>query len=219
MYLTNELWRSSSKDEYEKKLQIAQQKRKEFSRHQDYSDRIQEVHYMMSPSSEYIQNRFERAPDMTTHSDYKLKFGPNKDLQITEGTKVVEAHMHQGQNEKHVTLIYQGLGSFTFALKPSVQLAKASDWLVTQGLDGQEQQQFYTQLQFDGNRHDAYGSGTYENGEKFDVKLEFQRLDTNHWHGVFDSDEGLFEIQIESLRFDIANQTLSSAWNFDGKDY
>ena len=91
----------------------------------------------MSPNSEYIAGRLERAPEIRPLTDFKLMFGQSADLLITEGTKVVEAHAHEGQQGQLVTLIYQGLGSFTFALKPAVPLAKASNWHVSQGLEGQ----------------------------------------------------------------------------------
>ena len=49
---------------------------------------------MVSPSIAEISERDETAPEIVTRSDYRLKFGSNKDLEITEGTKVVEAHRH-----------------------------------------------------------------------------------------------------------------------------
>ena len=65
---------------------------------------------------------------MPSINDFTLKFGHNKDLRITEEAKVVEAFMHN-DNER-LTLIYKGLGSYTFKMNPSKPLVEPSDWLV-----------------------------------------------------------------------------------------
>ena len=59
--------------------------------------------------------REEIAPRMPTLTDYKLKYGVNKNLKIAEEAKVVEAFIHN--DEKRLTLLYHGLGSYTFLLK------------------------------------------------------------------------------------------------------
>ena len=50
---------------------------------------------------------------MPTLKNYKLTFGVNKNLEITEKIKVVEAYLHKDR----VTLVYMGLASYTFNLK------------------------------------------------------------------------------------------------------
>ena len=67
---------------------------------------------------------------MPTVLDYKLCFGVNKDFRITEGAKLVEAFMHNEM--KRVTLIYHGLGSYTFNLILSSPLTVANDWMFRQ---------------------------------------------------------------------------------------
>ena len=57
---------------------------------------------------------------------YKLTFGKNKNLAFTESTKVVSAHTHN--SGKRVTLLYHGLGSFTFELKKAISLLQKSSW-------------------------------------------------------------------------------------------
>ena len=52
---------------------------------------------MISPSQSELEERRDKAPELVVRSDYRLKFGSNKDLEITEGTKVVEAYIHQGE--------------------------------------------------------------------------------------------------------------------------
>ena len=49
---------------------------------------------MVSPAESEMQERENMAPEIVVRSDYRLKFGSNKDLEITEGTKVVEAYIH-----------------------------------------------------------------------------------------------------------------------------
>ena len=65
---------------------------------------------------------------MPSMLDYKCNFGVNKDFKITKQAKVVEAYMHN--NDSRLTLIYHGLGSYTFKLKQSLPLEEPSDWLV-----------------------------------------------------------------------------------------
>ena len=64
------------------------------------------VSYMVSPSQGEIEEREDVAPEICTRSNYRLKFGSSKDLEITTGTKVVEAHRHQGSKFEYITLIY-----------------------------------------------------------------------------------------------------------------
>ena len=49
---------------------------------------------MLSPSHNEVEQREEIAPELTTFSNYTLKFGNNKDLAITKDVKLVEAHLH-----------------------------------------------------------------------------------------------------------------------------
>ena len=68
-----------------------------------------------SKSPEEINNRAEIAPKTPSLIDYKLKFGVNKNLKIAEEAKVVEAYIHN--DNKRLTLLYHGLGSYTFSLR------------------------------------------------------------------------------------------------------
>ena len=96
-YLTNDMWRMISKEEYDVKVAAFQSENKHYSRHLDYFDRFQEVSYMVSPSESELEERHDKAPELVVRSDYRLKFGSNKDLEITEGIKVVEAYIHEGE--------------------------------------------------------------------------------------------------------------------------
>ena len=60
------------------------------------------------------------SPKISTVNDYKLTFGKNKNQEITESSKVIEAYMHN-QNAR-VTLLYRGIGTFTFRLVESKPL-------------------------------------------------------------------------------------------------
>ena len=52
-----------------------------------------------------------RAPSYINKETWKLTFGSNKTLEITENFKIIEAYRH---NTNNITLIYKGLGAFTF---------------------------------------------------------------------------------------------------------
>ena len=81
-----------------------------------------------------------------------LTFGSNKDLEITEDVKVVEAIMHN--NDERVTLVYHGLGAFTFNLMNAMSLANPSDWV------GQyEERDFKVPLKFSSSRDLISGKG------------------------------------------------------------
>ena len=56
-------------------------------------------------------------------------------------------------------------------------------------------------LQFKKNRILAFGSGAYENEDKFEVKIALRPPEESTWEGVYDED-GLVDLQIESLVFD-----------------
>ena len=53
---------------------------------------------------------------MQTTKNFKLTFGLNKDLEITEKAKVVDTKLHSDEENKSqlVTLLYEGLASYTF---------------------------------------------------------------------------------------------------------
>ena len=61
-----------------------------------------------------INDRQNKSPSVPTLNSYKLTFNKNKDLSITDGVKVTEAYAHNFGDHTRVTLLYKGLGSFTF---------------------------------------------------------------------------------------------------------
>lgn len=61
-------------------------------------------------------------------NSYKLTFGKNKNLEITENVKVVEAYKHKSGHSERITLIYKGLGSFTFSQKKGTSLLEPNEW-------------------------------------------------------------------------------------------
>ena len=129
--------------------------------------------------------------------------------------RVVEAHVHNAKlnaskEEKRITLIYDYLASFTFALKPAKPLIELSDWLITKGPKNDESK-FHTQLEFLRNESKAKGSGAYENGEAFDIEIAMRPKHhtvghdeadiSSLWQGYFDTEDGLVDLELENLGF------------------
>lgn len=99
-----------------------------FSRFKEFSSTIMEIKYMQQPNAleededdEEVDTMWERqAPKTQTVNNYKLSFGKNKNQEITASSKVIEAYMHN--KNTRVTLLYRGLGTFTFRLVESKPL-------------------------------------------------------------------------------------------------
>jgi len=65
-------------------------------------------------------------------------------MKLIKNSKVVESRIHN--EEQRVTLLYKGVGSFTFEFKESKSLRTENRW---QGV--YKKQKFYVDLKFDGN--------------------------------------------------------------------
>ena len=65
---------------------------------------------------------------MPTLDTWKLTFGINNNLEITENVKVLEVFMHN--EAQRFTLLYKDLGSFTFNLKSAKSLVDSSLWQI-----------------------------------------------------------------------------------------
>ena len=65
-----------------------------------------------APKSDY-------APVLNDTKSYKLFFGENKGLVLADDNKLVEAYLHAkgSTKDRRVTLVYRGLGAFTFTLE------------------------------------------------------------------------------------------------------
>lgn len=63
-------------------------------------------------------------------SSSKLTFGSNLKLDITKDVKIVEAYEH---NSDRLTLVYKGLGSYTFILRPAQSLIDPNRWYIQYG--------------------------------------------------------------------------------------
>ena len=59
---------------------------------------------------------------------YKLNFGLNKNFEITREARVFEGYMHN--SNKRVTLLYHGVGAFTFRLLGDRPLTKPNEWAI-----------------------------------------------------------------------------------------
>ena len=110
--LSNEIYTEIGAKEFQEL-----QEEEDFSRHNEFDSYFQKIKYNTCPR--ILEPENESAPFMPTLRSYKLSFGINKKLDITEGSKIVEAYMHfdAAENTDRITLIYKGLGSYTFTLK------------------------------------------------------------------------------------------------------
>ena len=59
-----------------------------------------------------IEERKIKAPRVKTRKQYKLAFSSNKNFQVAEESKVVEAYLHN--DHKRCTFLFRNLGTFTF---------------------------------------------------------------------------------------------------------
>ena len=89
--LTNEVWTYLKEDDYEK---LKEENPDDFTRHWEFDSYIWRIKYDTDPYGDELDDRLIKAPEVPTVNSYKLTFGNNKTLEITEGTKLVEAYMH-----------------------------------------------------------------------------------------------------------------------------
>ena len=113
-------------------------------------------------------------PDTAQTNIFKLTFGDNKNLEITENVKIVEAYRH----DQRVTLIYVGLGAFTFEYKEASSLSDENDWQATYLA-----KEFTVGLIFK-NGERVNGKGKTKNEEQVEVKITLDRKPEN-WIGFF----------------------------------
>lgn len=122
----------------------------------------------------------EKAPEPTSLKQYRLTFNMNKNLAITEGSKVISSYMHQ--NGKRVTLLYSGLGAYTFQLKDAISLLNKSLWHGKYKND----QTFNCQLQFNRNGLKAEGSGKTDTDADVNVSVALSPKESAHWMGFYE---------------------------------
>ena len=168
--LTNEIWTEITKDEYEMKVE----KEEDFCRHWDYANWIWKASYNAQFNPNEISERANKAPSIPTQNSYRLGFGHNKKLEITESVKVVEAHLHN--MGKRVTLVYKGLGSFTFDLLTAKQLIEPGDW------GGKfEKRKFHATLRLNLLNNQIEGEGKDEDNKNVSVAVKLNRKNNYSW--------------------------------------
>ena len=87
---------------------------------------VQDALDALLDNGDELEERDWPAPLAVVETNYKLHFGLNKNLSATQGCKLVEARMHN--NDRRVTLLYPGLGSFTFEMSQDMPLTQKSEW-------------------------------------------------------------------------------------------
>ena len=167
--LTNEIWIEIDSDEFEQqKLESEQSGQQQFSRHHEYDNYVWKVNYMSIPPEEELVERRQQAPEVPTQDSWKLTFGANKTLEITDEVKVVEAYMHN--SGQRFTLVYKNLGSFTFVFKNAKSLLESSAWHIKY-----DNRSYRPNLKFNKNRLHVDGSGKNEDDDSnITVKIDLR---------------------------------------------
>ena len=118
----------------------------------------------------------------------------NKNLSITKEARVFEAYMHN--KNQRVTLLYHGVGAFTFRLLNDRPLTKPNEWLLQH-----DEMQYRANMIYDTAKSIMTGEGTDENDETRNIIVEFEQKDSFEWKAWFDTKEGTEEIIVPSLIF------------------
>ena len=141
----------------------------------------------------------EQAPSVQTLNSYKLTFGLNKDLEITEKVKVFTGLLHSDNHSvvskrgERLTLVYKGLASYTFQLRRAKLLTVPNNWFFN-GF-GQELKiplRFYPKkYNKDGSTllAKAEGTGKDDNDKDVNVTLLLDDYSGSVWYGYYDDGE------------------------------
>ena len=190
--LTNEIWteenESSQKEdgEAEDDAKNEDQQEERVSRHEKYDNYIWRINYGTSidPDSYESMGNQSSAIAVQTVNSYKLNFGKNKDLEITESVKLVDAYFHN--KGERISLLYKGLGSFTFEMKKAKSVFHQTEWFAK--IDDME---FSAKLQFKYKINKKYGQqstvcratgkGKDENEKMIDIKIEMHDYTSKPW--------------------------------------
>ena len=110
IYITSEAWTKAERQEL-----LFYNNADSQSLHADYKSLINVIHWGITPTTENldVDSRNAKVPEFVLKRSYYINFGKYQSEEI-ERYKVVEAHLH---NDSRVTVIYCGLGSYTFQLK------------------------------------------------------------------------------------------------------
>ena len=214
--LTNEYW---TDDSHKKKIQEEDEEDQQdfnqedneeegFSRHEKFDNYIWRINWNTSCDPDELVTRDKYVPAVQATNAYRLTFGKNKGLEITEAKcKLVEAYSHNFGTR--ATLLYKNLGSFTFAMNKAKSLAIASEWYAKI-----EKLEFRADLTFNKFVKHAHqnrsmskqnntvsGKGQDEDGRKVKVNIDMDDYSWSHWKGFYETDVEMFNLIIEDLRF------------------
>ena len=216
--LTNEIWTVLDKEAYE--TEVVEAGEENFTRHDEYDNYFWKIRYQTNPDMDQLdlEYRQERAPQVQTASNFKLTFGLNKDLEITEKAKVVDTILHSDEENKSqlVTLLYEGLASYTFQLRKAKSLTVPTKWLFN-GF----KHELKIPLRFQPKKHykngniqhfaQASGVAKDDNDTDVDVRLELDDYRNSIWFGYFDEGSCQNRLFIPSLEFK-NDRTFSCDW-------
>ena len=106
-----------------------------------------------------------------------------------------------------VTVIYSGLGAYTFNLKKAKSLFEPSDWMCEY-----KGQSFHVPLRFSNSRDLISGSCQVEDKGTVDVSIALRHSDTNHWEGYYETEDEMVNIIVQDMQFDEIEKTFSADW-------
>ena len=89
--LANEIWTEKNHEEYK---EMVENDPDDFNRHWEHDNLVWLIRYDTDTTDDALKERNDIAPPIPSLSDYKLTFGVNKNLEITEEVKLVEAFVH-----------------------------------------------------------------------------------------------------------------------------
>ena len=110
-------------------------------------------------------------------------------------------------NDTRVTLIYKGLGSFTFDIKKAVSLVELSEWRGTY-----QNRDFQVRLSLDPQNNKIVGEGKDENDVGLCLEINLNQYEQNNWSGYYETEDETIPFIFENLTIDHEQKTISASW-------
>ena len=197
-FVTNRIWEVTKK-----KYKQLNKKNKHFSRHKDFSSYIKRIIF----GAKTIEDNpvfTNSAPAQPCLSEYRINFGKNKNFMITAPFKVMTSHMHS--NDRRITMVYQGLGSYTFELREATPLTKYTLW------SGSYRGCHFTcKMRINEQTMQITGKGKDDNGNEIRVKqCQLAPIDCASWKGYLELANRIEPLEVPCLEF-LADGTVNAA--------
>jgi hypothetical protein len=109
------VWSRINEEEYE----LEKQSDPDWTRHEDFNNYIKKCEFGLNVKE---NDKKVYAEQPKCDKEYLMIFDKLNNLEKTDPIKIVSAHMHA--RRERVTLVYPGIGSFTFHLKKACSLSQ-----------------------------------------------------------------------------------------------